>query len=96
VPGSGFEHGPHHSDPSIVLQGVSQRGFRRGRGHLEVGKLRGRARSLGEEREAMWQAGSVQRQPNMRMKLTARGGRLKRKRPFLSAATTGCSLCAIR
>ena len=36
------------------------------------------------------------RQPNMRMKLTARGGRLKRKRAFLSAAATGCSLCAIR
>jgi hypothetical protein len=36
------------------------------------------------------------RQPNMRMKLTARGGRLKRKRTFLSAAATGCSLCAIR
>jgi len=36
------------------------------------------------------------RQPNMRMKLTAGGGRLKRKRAFLSAAATGCSLCAIR
>jgi hypothetical protein len=34
--------------------------------------------------------------PNMRMKLTARGGRLKRKRLFLSAAATACSLCAIR
>ena len=33
---------------------------------------------------------------NKRMKLTARGGRLKRKASFLSAAATGCSLCAIR
>jgi hypothetical protein len=42
-------------------------------------------------------AGSVVRGlPNMRMKLTARGGRMKRKRVFLSAAATGCSLCAIR
>jgi hypothetical protein len=39
---------------------------------------------------------SVQRQPNMRMKLTARGGRLKRKRASLSAAATGCSLSTIR
>jgi len=31
------------------------------------------------------------RQPNMRMKLTARGGRLKGKESFLSAAATGCS-----
>jgi len=36
------------------------------------------------------------RQPNMRMKLTARGGRLKRNGSFLPAAATGCSLCAIR
>jgi hypothetical protein len=36
------------------------------------------------------------RQPNMRMKLTARGGRLKMKRICLCAAATGCSLCAIR
>jgi hypothetical protein len=34
--------------------------------------------------------------PNQRMKLTARGGRLKRKRSFVCAAATGCSLCAIR
>jgi hypothetical protein len=34
--------------------------------------------------------------PNQRMKLTARGGRLKGNWSFLSAAATGCSLCAIR
>jgi len=34
--------------------------------------------------------------PNQRMKLAARGGRVKRKESFLSAAATGCSLCAIR
>ncbi len=34
--------------------------------------------------------------PNQRMKLTARGGRLKRKNSFLSAAATGRSVCAIR
>ena len=34
--------------------------------------------------------------PNQRMKLTARGGRMKGKESFWSAAATGCSLCAIR
>ena len=34
--------------------------------------------------------------PNQRMKLTARGGRVKRNGSFLSAAATGCSLCAFR
>ncbi len=34
--------------------------------------------------------------PNMRMKLTARGGRLKGNGLFLSAAAAGRSLCAIR
>lgn len=34
--------------------------------------------------------------PNQRMKLTARGGRLKKKRSVLCAAATGRSLCTIR
>jgi hypothetical protein len=34
--------------------------------------------------------------PNQRMKLPARGGRLKRNWSFLFAAATGCSLCAFR
>jgi hypothetical protein len=34
--------------------------------------------------------------PNQRMKLSARGGRLKGNRSFVSAAATGCSLCAFR
>ena len=34
--------------------------------------------------------------PNQRMKLSARGGRLMENRVFLSAAATGCSLCAVR
>ncbi len=33
--------------------------------------------------------------PNQRMKLTARGGRLKRNGSILSSAATGCRLCAI-
>jgi len=33
---------------------------------------------------------------NQRMKLTTCGGRLKRKNSILSAAATGCSLCAFR
>jgi hypothetical protein len=34
--------------------------------------------------------------PNQRMKLSARDGRVKRNWSILSAAATGCSLCAIR
>jgi len=34
--------------------------------------------------------------PNQRMKLTARGGRVKRRVSFWAAAATGCSLCAFR
>ena len=34
--------------------------------------------------------------PNLRMKLTARGGRLVRNGIVLSAAAAGRSLCAIR
>ena len=34
--------------------------------------------------------------PNMRMKLSARGGRVERNRLFLSAAAAGRSLSAIR
>jgi len=34
--------------------------------------------------------------PNMRLKLTARGGRLRGNRLFLSAAAAGRSLSAIR
>jgi hypothetical protein len=36
------------------------------------------------------------RQPNMRLKLTARGGRLRRNWSLLSAAAAGRSLSAIR
>jgi hypothetical protein len=95
VPGSGFERGSHHSDPIIGFQGVSQRRFRRG---LSISEQASQvARPPEREGKGSSVAGSsVQRQPNMRMKLTARGGRLKRKRAFLSAAATGCSLCAIR
>jgi len=93
--GSGFERGPHHSDPIIGFQGVSQRGFRRGLSISEQA-TQGGAPTEARRKGKLCGGSSVQRQPNMRMKLSARGGRLKRKRAFLSAAATGCSLCAIR
>ena len=37
-----------------------------------------------------------ERLPNQRMKLPARGGRLVGNGSILSAAATGCSLCAFR
>jgi hypothetical protein len=96
VAGSGFEHGPHHSDPNHRSSGSISAGLPAGLEHPEAGQPRWRAPPKREGKASSVAGSSVQRQPNMRMKLTARGGRLKRKRAFLSAAATGCSLCAIR
>ena len=41
-------------------------------------------------------ASSMGRHPNMRMKLTARGGHFWWNESLLIVAAAGCSLCAIR
>ena len=49
-----FEHDPHHSDASIGLQGVSQRGFRRGVNIAKRASQGGTPVQIEKKGKALW------------------------------------------